>query len=88
MEIKGNVKIKINAEINLSSAEGKMDNSDTLMATVYIKGGKDVQIPIEELEDYLHNNTDKIETRHREVRRKMLADSLITLKDKGSNSSI
>ncbi len=34
------------------------------MATVYIKGGKDVQISIEELADYLHNNADKIETRH------------------------
>ena len=64
MEIKGNVKIKINAEINPSSAEEKMDNPDKLMATVYIKGGKDVQVPIEELADYLHNNADKIETRH------------------------
>ena len=67
MEIKGNVKIKINAEINLSSAEGKMDNPDKLMATVYIKGGKDVQVPIEELADYLHNNADNIETHHQQT---------------------
>lgn len=65
-----------------------MSETDTLMATVYIKGGKDVQIPIEEAVDYLYNNADKIETRHREVRRKRLADSLITLKNEGINSSV
>lgn len=46
------------------------------MATVYIKEGKDVQVPVEELADYFHNNADKIETRHREVRRKRLTDSI------------
>ena len=51
-----------------------------LMVTVYIKGGKDVQVPIEELADYLHDNADKIETRHREVRRKILLDSTIEIK--------
>ena len=45
------------------------------MATVYMKGGKNVQIPIEELADYLHAYADEIETRHREVRRKMLTDT-------------
>lgn len=35
-----------------------------LMATVYIKGGNDVQVPIEKLAEYLHDNADKIETRH------------------------
>lgn len=45
------------------------------MATVYIKGGKDIQVPIEELADYLHAHADEIETRHREVRRKMLTDT-------------
>lgn len=49
-----------------------IEQTDVLMATVYIKGGKDVQVPVEELADYLHNNADKIETRHREVRRKSL----------------
>lgn len=44
------------------------------MATVYVKGGKDVQVSVEELADYFHNNADKIETRHREVRRKRLTD--------------
>ena len=34
------------------------------MATVYLLGGKSVEVPLEELEDYLYNNTDKIETRH------------------------
>jgi hypothetical protein len=55
-----------------------MDDPDRLMATVCIKGGKEVQVSIEELADYLHNNAvsieeladylhnnaDKIETRH------------------------
>ncbi len=30
-----------------------MDNPDKLMAKVYIKGGKDVQVSIEALADYL-----------------------------------
>ncbi len=51
-----------------------MSETDTLMATVYIKGGKDVQVPIEEAVDYLYNNADLIETRHREVKRRMLTD--------------
>lgn len=50
------------------------------MATVYIKEGNDVQVPIEELADYLHNNVDKIETRRREVKRKMLTDSSTEVK--------
>lgn len=65
-----------------------MDNSEILMATVYIKGGKDVQVSIEELADYLHNNADKIETRHREVKRKMLTDSPITPEDKDSHHQL
>lgn len=51
-----------------------------LMAKFYIKGGKDVQVPIEEAVDYLYDNADKIETRHREVRRKMLTDSATDIK--------
>lgn len=57
-----------------------MSETDTLMATVYIKGGNDVQIPVEQLADYLHNNADKIETRHREARRKRIADSAVEVK--------
>lgn len=53
-----------------------MNKANRLMATVYIKEGKDVQVPVEELADYFHNNADKIETRHREVRRKRLTDSI------------
>lgn len=56
----------------------KMDNQDKLMATVYIKGGKDVQVPIGELADYLYNNADKIETRHlkrRGLRRRIEGNS-------------
>lgn len=51
-----------------------MSETDELMAKVYIKGGKDIQMPIEEAIDYLYNNADKIESRHRQVRRKMLTD--------------
>lgn len=45
-----------------------MNQLDVLMATVYIKGGNDVQVPIDELADYLYANSDKIETR-RSLRR-------------------
>lgn len=78
MEIKDLVKVKVNAEINLSSAEEKMDNPDKLMATVYIKGGKDVQVSIEELADYLHDNANKIDTRHLKRRglRRRIEDSI------------
>lgn len=62
-----------------------MDISNILMATVYLKGGKDVQIPIEELANYLHDNAAKIESRHREVKRKMFTDSLINLEDECGN---
>ena len=44
-----------------------MNDPDRLMATVCIKGGKEVQVSIEELADYLHNNADKIETRHQQT---------------------
>ena len=52
-----------------------MSKKDVLMATVYIKGGNDVQVPIKKLANYIHDNADKIETRRREVRRKMLTDT-------------
>jgi prefoldin subunit 5 len=65
-----------------------MDKPDTQMATVYIKGGKDVQMLIEEAIDYLYNNADKIESRHRQVRRKMLTDSLITLENNNSDHQL
>lgn len=45
-----------------------MEQTGVLMATVYMEGGNDVQVPIEELADYLHDNADSIETRHRERR--------------------
>jgi len=64
---KHKVKIKVNAEIDLSSAEKTINNLDILMAIVYIKGGKDVQVSIEELADYLHDNADKIENCHQQT---------------------
>ena len=57
-----------------------MTETDMPMAKVYLKGGKDVQVPIEEAVDYLYDNADKIETRHREVRRKMFTDSATQIK--------
>ncbi len=39
------------------------------MTTVYLKGGKNIQVPLEELEDYLENNRDQIETRYHKVGR-------------------
>jgi hypothetical protein len=33
------------------------------MATIYLKGGETVEVSIEELEDYLHKNRSRIETR-------------------------
>lgn len=52
-----------------------------LMATVHLKGGSNVQVSLEELEDYLNNNADKIETRHvqrRGLRRQEPAEILQT----------
>lgn len=34
------------------------------MATVYLKSGKTIEVPLEKLEDYLSENADRIETRH------------------------
>ena len=38
------------------------------MANVYLKGGGEVQVPVDALEDYLYENADKIESRHHPVR--------------------
>jgi len=68
-------KVKFSKDINTD-----MEQTEVLMAKVYIKGGEDVQVPVEELADYRHNNADKIEPRHRQVRRKMLIDSATEVK--------
>ena len=39
------------------------------MPTVYLKGGKTVEVSMEDLENYLHDNHDKIETRPKKLRR-------------------
>lgn len=39
------------------------------MPTVYLKGGETVQVRLEDLEDYLYNNSDRIETRKKKLRR-------------------
>lgn len=45
-----------------------VNQKDVLMPTVCIKGGNDTQVPIDELADYLRDNADKIETKHRKRR--------------------
>jgi hypothetical protein len=39
-----------------------------LMATVYLKDGSIVEVPIEELGEYLHENRDKIQARTKKQR--------------------
>ena len=39
------------------------------MPTVYLKGGKTVEVSMEDLENYLYENHDKIETRPKKLRR-------------------
>lgn len=39
------------------------------MARVYLLGGKTFEVTLEELEEYLYTNADKIETRHIQRRR-------------------
>lgn len=50
------------------------------MAEAYIKGGKDVQVPIEDVVDYLYDHADRIETRYRTVKRKILTDNATEVK--------
>lgn len=39
------------------------------MATVYLKTGETVQVSLDNLEDYLYENHERIETRKKELRR-------------------
>ncbi len=39
------------------------------MPTVYLKGGETVQVSLENLEDYLYENHERIETRQKKLRR-------------------
>ena len=39
------------------------------MPTVYLKDGKTVQVRLEDLEEYLYANQDRIETRRKKLRR-------------------
>jgi hypothetical protein len=38
------------------------------MVTVYLKNGKNIQVPLEDLEDFIYANQDKIETRFHQRR--------------------
>lgn len=39
------------------------------MPTVYLKGGGTVEVSLKDLEDYLHENRDRIETRRKKLLR-------------------
>jgi hypothetical protein len=39
------------------------------MPTVYLKSAETVQVSLEDLEDYLYENQDRIETRRKKLRR-------------------
>lgn len=47
------------------------------MPTVYLKGGETVQVSLENLEDYLYENAERIETRRKQLRRSPI-DSAMT----------
>jgi hypothetical protein len=46
------------------------------MAEVYLNDGGSIQVNLENLEDYLFENEDQIETRHHEVQRKPILEEL------------
>ncbi len=48
------------------------------MATVHLKGGETTQIPLEEVEDYILKNPERLEYKSHKVRRPMLLDELET----------
>lgn len=43
------------------------------MFTVQLKNGETVQVPIEELEEFLEKNRDRIEIRHKQMRKRRTA---------------
>lgn len=47
------------------------------MPTVYLRGGETVQVSLENLEDYLYENAERIETRRKQTKRPPV-DSAIT----------
>ncbi len=49
------------------------------MATVYLKDGKNIEVPLEDLEDYLYKNTDKIETRRKQLRRPPVKEAFLNI---------
>ncbi len=52
------------------------------MATVYLKDGKTVQVSLEDLEDYLYENQDRIETRKKVLRRPYVDSSIMPVSNK------
>lgn len=42
------------------------------MPNVYLKGGGTVEVSLEELENYLYENADKIESRRKKLQRPMI----------------
>ncbi|MEA5510442.1 hypothetical protein VB715_11760 [Crocosphaera sp. UHCC 0190] len=52
------------------------------MPTVYLKDGTTVQVRLEDLEDYLYDNQDQIETRPRKLRRPPVDTSVMSVSNK------
>ena len=71
----------LHTKLIMSNIEGKGDGRFT-MPTVYLKGGDTVQVSLEELEDYLYQNQERIETRRKQVRRPVVDSSTVSTSNK------
>lgn len=52
------------------------------MPTVYLKGGETVQVSLEDLENFLYENQDRIETRRKKARRPPIDTATIPTSNK------
>ncbi|MDJ0598608.1 MAG: hypothetical protein QNJ37_07185 [Crocosphaera sp.] len=52
------------------------------MPTVYLKDGTNIEVSLEDLEDYLYDNHDQIETRPRKLRRPPVDNSITSVSNK------
>ena len=52
------------------------------MPTVYLKGGETVQVSLENLEAYLYENYERIETRSKKLRRPPLDTATVSTNSK------
>ncbi|WP_341528082.1 hypothetical protein WKK05_01635 [Nostoc sp. UHCC 0302] len=52
------------------------------MPTVYLKGGDSVQVSLENLEDYLNENQERIEIRRKKLRRPPIDNATVSTSSK------